>query len=370
MRAVVTGGAGFVGSHLCERLLARGDEVVCVDDLSTGRAANVAHLLDHPGFRFVHQDVTEGLEVSGRVDAVYHLASPASPLDYLRLPVETLLVGSYGTRNALELARRHGAAFLLTSTSEVYGDPQVHPQPESYWGNVNPVGPRSVYDEAKRFGEALTMAYRRTRGVRTTIVRIFNTYGPRMRADDGRAVPAFVTQSLAGLPLTVTGDGSQTRSLCYVDDLVTGLVRALEAGVPGPVNLGNPEEVTMRRLALAIRGICGSSSPLTFVPRPQDDPRQRRPDIAAARRELGWAPGTPLADGLARTVAWFRDASAPGALSLPDLVHSRPVPAPVTGRRRPERSGPTAGPDSPRKGDTIHDPAGEVRRQTAERGAA
>ncbi|MCZ0983678.1 SDR family oxidoreductase [Streptomyces diastatochromogenes] len=320
MRAVVTGGAGFVGSHLCERLLAQGDEVVCVDDLSTGRAENIAHLLDHARFRFVHQDVTEGLEIPGRVDAVYHLASPASPLDYLRLPVETLLVGSYGTRHALELARRDGAAFLLTSTSEVYGDPQVHPQPEGYWGNVNPVGPRSVYDEAKRFGEALTAAYRRTYGVRTTIVRIFNTYGPRMRADDGRAVPAFFTQALAGLPLTVTGDGSQTRSLCYVDDLVEGLVTALEAGVPGPVNLGNPEEVTVRELALAVREVCASASPLTFVPRPEDDPSLRRPDVSAARRDLGWAPRTPLAEGLARTVGWFRDASPLGEEALPALV--------------------------------------------------
>ncbi|MEU2056762.1 UDP-glucuronic acid decarboxylase family protein [Streptomyces bungoensis] len=370
VRAVVTGGAGFVGSHLCERLLSRGDEVVCVDDLSTGRAANIAHLLDDPRFRFLHQDVTEGLEVSGPIGAVYHLASPASPRDYLRLPVETLLVGSYGTRNALELARRHGARFLLTSTSEVYGDPQVHPQPESYWGNVNPVGPRSVYDEAKRFGEALTMAYRRTHGVRTTIVRIFNTYGPRMRADDGRAVPAFVTQALAGLPLTVTGDGSQTRSLCYVDDLVTGLVGALEAGVTGPVNLGNPEEVTMRRLALAIRDVCGSSSRLTFVPRPQDDPRLRRPDISAARDELGWAPRTPLAEGLARTVAWFRNASAPGEMTAAELDGPRPTPAPPPGRPRPERSGPTAGPESPRKGGMIHDPAGTVRRQASGRRAA
>ncbi|MFJ3906193.1 UDP-glucuronic acid decarboxylase family protein [Streptomyces sp. NPDC090025] len=320
MRAVVTGGAGFVGSHLCERLLTQGHRVVCVDDLSTGRAENIAHLLDHPRFSYVHQDVTQGLEISGRVDAVYHLASPASPRDYLRLPVETLLVGSYGTRNALELARRDRAAFLLTSTSEVYGDPQVHPQPESYWGHVNPVGPRSVYDEAKRFGEALTMAYRRTYGVRTTIVRIFNTYGPRMRADDGRAVPAFVTQALAGLPLTVTGDGTQTRSLCYVDDLVAGLTTALETGVPGPVNLGNPEEVTVRELALAVREVCGSASPLTFLPRPEDDPRQRRPDISAARRELGWAPRTPLTEGLARTVAWFRATAPLPGEALPTLV--------------------------------------------------
>ncbi|MCY0942950.1 UDP-glucuronic acid decarboxylase family protein [Streptomyces antarcticus] len=307
---MVTGGAGFVGSHLCERLLAEGHRVVCVDNFSTGRAENIAHLLDHPGFRFSLQDVTEGLNVPGRVDAVYHLASPASPADYLRLPVETLLVGSYGTRNALELARRDGARFLLTSTSEVYGSPQVHPQPESYWGNVNPVGPRSVYDEAKRFGEAITMAYHRTHGVRTTIVRIFNTYGPRMRADDGRAVPAFVTQALAGEPLTVTGDGGQTRSMCYVDDLVDGLRRALDSGHAGPVNLGNPVEVTMRELALTVSDLCGSASELTLVPRPQDDPQQRRPDITAAREELGWVPRTSLEDGLRRTVAWFRDSAA------------------------------------------------------------
>ncbi|MFE4637739.1 UDP-glucuronic acid decarboxylase family protein [Streptomyces sp. NPDC056773] len=310
---MVTGGAGFVGSHLCERLLADGHRVVCVDDFSTGRAENIAHLLDHPRFRFSRQDVTEGLNVPGRVDAVYHLASPASPADYLRLPVETLLVGSYGTRNALELARRDGARFLLSSTSEVYGSPQVHPQPESYWGNVNPVGPRSVYDEAKRFGEAITMAYRRTYGVQTTIVRIFNTYGPRMRADDGRAVPAFVTQALAGEPLTVTGDGSQTRSMCYVDDLVAGLRRALDSGHSGPVNLGNPVEVTMRELALTVRDLCGSQSGITLIDRPQDDPQQRRPDITAAREELGWAPRTSLEDGLARTVAWFREeAGSPG----------------------------------------------------------
>jgi dTDP-glucose 4,6-dehydratase len=241
-----------------------------VDDLSTGRAENIAHLLDHARFCFVHQDVTEGLEIPGRVDAVYHLASPASPLNYLRLPVKTLLVGSYGTRNALGPARRDDASFLLTSTSEVYGDPQVHPQPESYWGNDNPIGPRSVYDAAKRFGEALTAVYRRTHGVRTTIVRIFNTYGPWMRADDGRAVPAFFTQALAGLPPTVAGDGSQSHSLCYVDDLVEGLVSALEAGLPGPVDLGNPEEVTVRELALAVREVCASTSVLTFVPRPED----------------------------------------------------------------------------------------------------
>jgi dTDP-glucose 4,6-dehydratase len=320
VRAVVTGGAGFVGSHLCDRLLAQGHEVVCVDDLSTGRAENVAHLLSHTRFHFLHQNITETLDIPGRVDTVYHLACPASPRDYLRMPVETLLVGSYGTRNALELARRDKAAFLLTSTSEVYGDPQVHPQPESYWGNVNPIGPRSVYDEAKRFGEALTMAYRRTHGMRTTIVRIFNTYGPRMRADDGRAVPAFVTQALAGLPLTVAGDGSQTRSLCYVDDLVGGLVTAVEAEVSGPVNLGNPEEVTVRELALAVRKVCGSASSLTFVPRPQDDPNLRRPDISAARRQLGWAPETSLAEGLARTVAWFRDTTSLCEEPFPSLA--------------------------------------------------
>ncbi|MFE3788242.1 UDP-glucuronic acid decarboxylase family protein [Streptomyces goshikiensis] len=323
VRAVVTGGAGFVGSHLCERLLAEGQEVVCVDNLSTGRAENITHLLDHPGFRFLLLDVTEGLDVPGRVDAVYHLASPASPADYLRLPLETLLVGSYGTRNALELARRHDAGFLLTSTSEVYGSPEVHPQPESYWGNVNPIGPRSVYDEAKRFGEAITMAYRRTHGVRTTIVRLFNTYGPRLRSDDGRAVPAFITQALAGRALTVTGDGSQTRSLCYVDDTVDGIVRALASGHSGPLNLGNPVEVTMRELALTVRGLCGSSSELTLIPRPQDDPQLRRPDITAAVRELGWEPHTALDEGLRRTIAHFREGAGSG---LP-VHHEEAAPA-------------------------------------------
>ncbi|MCX5205048.1 SDR family oxidoreductase [Streptomyces sp. NBC_00237] len=329
MRAVVTGGAGFVGSHLCERLVALGHDVVCVDNFATGRRENVAHLLDGPRFSLVVQDVSEGLEVPGEVDALFHLASPASPADYLRLPVETLKVGSLGTLNALELARTTGARFLVSSTSEVYGDPEVHPQPEGYWGNVNPIGPRSVYDEAKRFGEAATMAYRRTYGVATTIVRIFNTYGPRMRADDGRAVPAFITQALAGEPLTVTGDGAQTRSLCYVDDLVEGLITALEQGHPGPVNLGNPEEVTMRQLALTVRDACDSESPLSFVPRPEDDPQVRRPDISRATAELGWAPRTELREGLRRTVAWFRPTAADGSTAHrpePEPQHAHPEP--------------------------------------------
>ncbi|GAA3492882.1 UDP-glucuronic acid decarboxylase family protein [Streptomyces cremeus] len=326
MRAVVTGGAGFVGSHLCERLVTLGHDVVCVDNFATGRRENVARLLRGPRFHLIEQDVSEALEVDGEIDALFHLASPASPADYLRLPVETLKVGSLGTLNALELARAKGARFLISSTSEVYGDPEVHPQPEGYWGNVNPIGPRSVYDEAKRFGEAATMAYRRTYGVATTIVRIFNTYGPRMRRDDGRAVPAFITQALAGDPMTVTGDGGQTRSLCYVDDLVEGLVTALEQSHPGPVNLGNPHEVSMRRLALVVKEICESTSPLSFVPRPEDDPQVRRPDIARATAELGWSPRTELAEGLRRTVAWFRltDPVPPAArLSPPEPYRLR-----------------------------------------------
>ena len=304
-RAVVTGGAGFLGSHLCERLVAEGYDVVCLDNLVTGAAANVAHL---PGARFDLRlvDVTAPLDVPGRVDAVLHFASPASPVDYLRLPIETMQVGSAGTFHALELAQAKGARFLLASTSETYGDPQVHPQPESYWGHVNPVGPRGVYDEAKRFAEAATMAFRRSRGVDTAIVRIFNTHGPRMRPDDGRAIPAFVGQALTGRPLTVAGDGSQTRSVIYVDDLVEGIVRMLRSDHPGPVNLGNPHEVSVLDLARTVTRLCGSASPVTFVPRPEDDPHVRRPDVALAREVLGWEPAVGFEDGLARTIAWFR----------------------------------------------------------------
>jgi dTDP-glucose 4,6-dehydratase len=305
-RAVVTGGAGFLGSHLCERLLESGHEVVCLDNFVTGSPENVVHLMDDPRFSLLRRDVTEYVHVPGPVDAVLHFASPASPIDYLQLPIETMKVGSIGTLHALGLAKEKGARFLLASTSETYGDPQVHPQPESYWGHVNPVGPRGVYDEAKRFAEALTMAYRRTHGVDTAIVRIFNTYGPRMRPNDGRAIPTFVRQALAGEPITVAGDGSQTRSVCYVDDLVEGLLRLLHSGLPGPVNIGNPYELSVLQIAELVRDIAGSASPIEFVPRPEDDPTVRQPDITVAHRELGWAPQVPVTTGLVRTLDWFR----------------------------------------------------------------
>jgi len=303
---LVTGGAGFVGSHLCERLLSDGWHVLCADNLVTGRTRNVAHLVDNERFRFVRTDVTEALEVSGPLDAVLHFASPASPVDYLKLPLETLQVGSTGTFNALHLAEEKGARFLLASTSETYGDPHVHPQPESYWGNVNPVGPRAVYDEAKRFAEATTMAFRRYHEVDTGIVRIFNTYGPRMRPHDGRAIPTFILQALRGEPITVAGDGRQTRSVCYVDDLVDGIVRLLESPHPGPVNIGNPHELSMLELAETIRTLCESDSPVQFVPRPEDDPWVRRPDITLAAKLLEWSPRVELLAGLERTIDWFR----------------------------------------------------------------
>ncbi|MBT0769637.1 SDR family oxidoreductase [Kineosporia sp. J2-2] len=309
-RAVVTGGAGFLGSHLCGKLLEEGVEVLCLDNFLTGTPRNVEHLLSEPGFRCLRYDVTDFVHVSGPVDLVLHLASPASPVDYLRFPVETLNVGSIGTWHALGLAREKQARFLLASTSEVYGDPQVHPQPESYWGHVNPVGPRGVYDEAKRYAEAMTTAYRTARGVDTAIVRIFNTFGPRMRPDDGRAVPTFVRQALAGEPITVTGDGLQTRSVCYVDDLVRGILALALSGEPGPVNIGNPHEMTVARIAEDVIRACGSSSTVRFVDRPVDDPQVRRPDTALARERLGWEPRVSWEDGLARTVAWFRDALA------------------------------------------------------------
>ena len=307
MRALVTGGAGFLGSHLCERLLGDGWEVVCLDNFVTGGPANIAHLVGTDGFRLAKADVTDFLHVPGRVDAVLHVASPASPVDYLRLPIHTMKVGSLGTLHALGLAKEKGARFLLASTSETYGDPQVHPQPESYWGHVNPVGPRGVYDEAKRFAEAMTMAYRRAHGVDTAIVRIFNTYGPRMRPDDGRAIPTFITQALRGEPLTVAGDGSQTRSVCYVDDLVEGIVRLLRSDLPGPVNIGNPEEISVLELARRIAALAGVDVPIEFVPRPEDDPTVRQPDITLARATLGWSPSVGLDDGLKRTIAWMRD---------------------------------------------------------------
>ncbi|MDF2091054.1 SDR family oxidoreductase [Knoellia sp. 3-2P3] len=305
-RAVVTGGAGFVGSHVCERLLEAGWWVLCLDNFLTGVPANVRDLLAQQRFRLREADVTEPFHVPGPIDAVLHLASPASPVDYLRFPVQTLQAGSAGTLNALELAAEKGARFVLASTSETYGDPLVHPQPETYWGNVNPVGPRAVYDEAKRFAEAMTGAYRGSRGVNTGIVRIFNTYGPRMRPHDGRAVPTFIDQALRGLPLTVSGDGSQTRSLCYVDDLIEGIVRMLHSGHAGPVNIGNPHELTMLELAVTVRELTDSRSVITFVPRPVDDPAVRRPDITVARQLLGWEPRVSLAEGLLRTIDWFR----------------------------------------------------------------
>jgi len=306
-RVVVTGGAGFVGSWVCERLLERGAEVVCVDNFCTGDRANLRGLADHPGFTLVEVDITRGVDVDGHVDHVLHLASPASPVHYLRLPVETLEAGSLGTRNVLELAERTGARLVLASTSEVYGDPLQHPQREDYWGNVNPVGPRSVYDEAKRFGEALTMAYRRARGVDTGIVRIFNTYGPRMRADDGRAIPAFLSQALAGKPITVAGDGSQTRSICFVDDTVDGILAMAAADHPGPVNIGNGEEMSILELAERIRELVGSRSEITFVELPGDDPKVRCPDTSLAASVLGWQPQVPADVGLKRTLDWWTE---------------------------------------------------------------
>ena len=305
-RAVITGGAGFLGSHLCERLLLDGYEVLCLDNFCTGNPRNVAHLMELGPFRLVRVDVTDYVHVGGDVDAVLHLASPASPIDYLQLPIETLKVGSQGTLHALGLAKEKRARFLLASTSETYGDPQVHPQPETYWGHVNPVGPRGVYDEAKRYGEALTMAYRRTHGIDTGIVRIFNTYGPRMRPRDGRAIPTFIRQALLGKPLTVAGDGSQTRSVCYVDDLVEGIVRLLGSGHPGPMNIGSPDEMSMLALAELIRELTDTRAAIEFIDRPQDDPTVRQPDIALARSELGWEPQVSVRTGLRRTISWFR----------------------------------------------------------------
>jgi dTDP-glucose 4,6-dehydratase len=306
-RALITGGAGFLGSHLCERFLAEGYEVIAMDNLITGDLANIEHLFSEPSFHFNHQDVTEFLHVPGKLDAVLHFASPASPIDYLELPIQTLKVGSLGTHKALGLAHAKGARFLLASTSECYGDPLVHPQKEDYWGNVNPVGPRGVYDEAKRFAEAMTMGYHRAHGVETRIVRIFNTYGPRMRLNDGRALPAFMSQALRGEPLTVFGDGSQTRSFCYVDDLVDGIYRLLQSDEPLPVNIGNPREMTILEFAQAVIELTGSGSTISHKDLPEDDPKVRQPDISKARRILDWEPKVALEDGLARTLAYFKD---------------------------------------------------------------
>lgn len=306
-RVVVTGGAGFLGSHLCDALVGRGDEVVCVDDLCTGRLSNVEHLRSARSFSFLRHDVTEPLDIEGGVDAILHLASPASPRDYLEMPIETLLVGSAGTRNALELASRKGARLVLASTSEVYGDPLEHPQAEDYWGNVNPVGPRGVYDEAKRFGEALTMAYHRHRGLDTGIARIFNTFGPRMRPDDGRAISNFIVQALRGEPLTVYGTGEQTRSFCYVADQIRGLVALLDSPEHEPINIGNPTELSVLEIATMVIEACGSSSRIVHMPLPVDDPVVRRPVIERAQSRLGWSPLVPVADGLSLTVDWLRE---------------------------------------------------------------
>ncbi|MEM1333872.1 MAG: UDP-glucuronic acid decarboxylase family protein [Actinomycetota bacterium] len=305
-RVVVAGGSGFLGSHLCDALIARGDSVVCVDNLVTGRRSNVAHLEGHERFEFVEADVCVGVPVEGPVDVVMNLASPASPKDYYELPIETLDVGSIGTRNLLELARTHDARFFMASTSEVYGDPDIHPQVEEYWGNVNPIGKRSMYDEAKRFSEALCFAYHRTHGVDIRVVRIFNTYGPRMQPDDGRVVSNFIVQGLQGEPLTIYGDGSQTRSFCYVADEIRGFLALLDGPLVGPVNIGNPGEFTMLELADLVIELTGSTAGIVHEPLPSDDPRQRRPDISIASSELGWEPQIALREGLARTIEHFR----------------------------------------------------------------
>jgi dTDP-glucose 4,6-dehydratase len=306
MRTVITGGAGFIGSHLCERFLARGHEVVCIDNLITGALANIAHLRSDPRFDFIHHDVSHHIDLDGAVDNVLHFASPASPVDYLQFPIQTLKVGSLGTHNTLGLAKEKKSRFLLASTSEVYGDPEQHPQTEAYWGHVNPVGIRGCYDESKRFAEAMTMAYHRTHQVDTHIVRIFNTYGPKMRLDDGRVLPNFMGQALRGEPLTIYGDGSQTRSFCFVDDLVDGIEKLLFTDFHEPVNLGNPNEITILEFAREILALSGSKSDLDFKPLPQDDPRVRKPDISRARKLLGWEPKIDRHEGLQRTMAYFQ----------------------------------------------------------------
>jgi dTDP-glucose 4,6-dehydratase len=304
-RTVVTGSAGFIGSHLCEELLSRGHSVVGIDNLITGDLANIAHLRDRD-FQFIRHDVTQYIDVDGPVDNVLHWASPASPIDYLELPIQTLKVGSLGTHNALGLAKAKGARFVIASTSEIYGDPLEHPQRETYWGNVNPIGPRGVYDEAKRFSEAITLAYHRAHGLNTKIVRIFNTYGPRMRLRDGRAVPAFMSQALQGEDVTVFGDGTQTRSFCYVSDLVDGILRLLESNTNEPVNIGNPQELTIEEIARTIIALIGSPSRIVYRPLPVDDPKQRRPDITRARTLLDWQPKVGLEEGLSKTVDYFK----------------------------------------------------------------
>ena len=305
MRILITGGAGFLGSHLCDRMLAEGHDVIAMDNLITGSTDNIAHLAGNKHFKFVEHNVTDYIYLKGDLDAILHFASPASPVDYLELPIQTLKVGSLGTHNALGLAMAKGARFLLASTSEVYGDPQIHPQTEDYWGHVNPIGPRGVYDEAKRFSEAMTMAYHRHHGVQTRIVRIFNTYGPRMRLNDGRVVPNFVKQALLGQPLTVYGEGGQTRSFCYVSDLVDGIYRLLLSDEVEPVNIGNPNELTIFQFAEQINAITGNKGGIDREPLPVDDPKQRQPDISKARRILGWEPKVALAQGMQQTIDWF-----------------------------------------------------------------
>ncbi|MDP4219550.1 MAG: SDR family oxidoreductase [Bacteroidota bacterium] len=310
-RTLITGGAGFLGSHLCDKFVAEGHEVICMDNLVTGSTNNIGHLIGKPNFSFIHYDVTNFIHVNGPLDYVLHFASPASPIDYLKLPIQTLKVGSIGTHKALGLAKAKNARFLLASTSETYGDPAIHPQPETYWGNVNPIGIRGVYDEAKRFAEALTMAYHRYHALETRIVRIFNTYGERMRIEDGRAIPAFITQALRNEPITVFGDGSQTRSVCYVSDLVDGIYRLLQSEYSLPVNIGNPDEVTMLQLATEIRSmIPESKSEIVFKPLPQDDPQVRQPDITLAKSLLKWTPKIDRKEGLKRTIQYFRSALA------------------------------------------------------------
>jgi dTDP-glucose 4,6-dehydratase len=307
-RALVTGGAGFIGSHLCQRLLAEGYRVLCMDNLRTGSLENIAYLEDSsPDFAYVHHDVSTYIESPGKLDEIYHFASPASPIDFERIPIPILKVGALGTHNALGLAKAKGARFLLASTSEVYGDPLVHPQPEEYWGNVNPIGTRGVYDEAKRYAESITMAYHRHHGIDTRIVRIFNTYGPRMRPDDGRMIPNFISQALEGIPLTIYGDGSQTRSVQYVDDLVEGVIRLMRSAERQPVNLGNPVEYTVREVAELILKLSGSASGIVHKPLPEDDPKQRCPDISRACESLGWEPQVTAEEGLSRTLRWFSE---------------------------------------------------------------
>jgi dTDP-glucose 4,6-dehydratase len=307
MRVLVTGGAGFIGSHLCDRLLSLGHEVIALDNLITGSTDNIAHLAGRRDFSFVYHDVTEYIFVQGGLDFIFHLASPASPVDYLTYPIQTLKVGALGTHKTLGLAREKGAGFLLASTSEVYGDPLVHPQPETYWGNVNPVGPRGVYDEAKRFAEALAFAYMRFHGIDTKVARIFNTYGPRMRAHDGRVVPSFLCQAMEDRPLTIYGDGKQTRSFCYVSDTVDGLIRLMESEEHEPVNIGNPDEMTIAEFAGFVKDLLDSGSEIEYCDLPVDDPKIRRPDITRAKERLGWAPGVPLKDGLMKTADYFRE---------------------------------------------------------------